>query len=213
VATRRGPDGSVRVAISGTISGEPWTNVFWCNLGGGNTATQADLNSWNTAFYNAFGTNLCPQLNGTISATSCTATLFQNVNQALHAVSTSTKPGTEAGTRVGDISACRVLSWLSNVYWRGGKPRTYLAGLATSETTDGKNLTPAAITALAAAANAFHTAVNALSSGTISQTQHGFCSFMTGGVERNPGVFFPITGAAVHPRLGSQRGRLGAWKP
>src|SRR5215471_15175617 len=206
---QRGPDGSVRVAVSGLISGENWSNIFWCNLTGGNSATQADLDSWTNAFYSAYATNICPLIVTSVSATNCVATLFQNTTQALHTVVSANHPGTNADALMLEISASQVISWTHSQYYKGGKPRTYVPGIGTTFTTDGKTLTAARVTAIAAAGNSFHTAVNALSSGTITQTQHGFCRFMSGGNPFPVGQFFPINGAKAHPRIGSQRGRLG----
>src|SRR5215468_2817675 len=136
MAQRRGPDGSVRVAISGVFNQETWANVFWANLGGGNTAGQAGLDAWTTSFYNAYVSNLAPLLGNAVTITSASSVLFQNVNQALHSVHSGTGTGTGGATSIGDNAACKVLSWNSQVYWRGGKPRTYVPSVQTGESTD-----------------------------------------------------------------------------
>lgn len=211
MAKRRGPDGSVRVAVSGSINGETWANVFWAVLGGGNSATQAGLDAWTTSFYNAYVTNLAPIIPTGVTIVDAASTLFQNVTQALHSVHAGTGTGGLGEAPILDNAACKVISWNSQVYWRGGKPRSYVPGVGSAETTDGKTLINTAVLNAQNAGTAMHTAINALSAPTITQTTHGFCSFMSGGVALEPGVFYPILGAAVHKRIGTQRSRLGPW--
>jgi hypothetical protein len=212
LAQHPGPPGTARVAITGNAAGEPFANVFWCNLTGGTTATQAELDAWNTSFYTAYATNLASLIVTGVTINTSTATLFQTTETALHSVHTGSNQGTFSDTPVHNNSSCKVISWISNVYWKGGKPRTYVPTVGQTETTDLKTLITTAVTKVAAQGAAFHNAVNALNSGSISQTQHGFVSFKSGGVFRPSPVFFPILGAAAHPRLGSQRGRLGPWR-
>jgi hypothetical protein len=195
------------------ISGEPWANVFWTLLGGGVTATQADLVTWNTAFRAAYVADLAPLIPTSTTITTTTSTLFQSAETALHAVNSTGAAGTLPDTPVKDTSASKVISWTTNVYWRGGKPRTYIPNVGQTETTDGRHILPGTLTQIAAAGNSFRAAVNAIIAGSITSTQFGFVSFRSGGADRPTPVFFPILGAAAHPRIGTQRGRLGAWTP
>jgi len=141
------------------------------------------------------------------------ATLFQTPPTALHSVHVINLAGTKVGTGISDNSACVVLSWASSVYWRGGKPRTYLPGIVNTDVVNGHTIATAADTEYTSAANSFLTLVNALSATGITQTQLGFVSFFSAKVPRNPPIFFPILAGSVHGRLGSQRRRLGAWLP
>ena len=199
--------------MSGTYAGEPWANVFWCFLAGGTTATQASLDAWTNSFGGAYKTGFQPQQPGAVVYTLVQATLFQSPGIALHSSQAMTGAGAQSGGIVNFLGAGPVVSWLSSVYWRGGKPRTYLPGVLAAETTDNKTLTTTAVTGYNNAATNFHTAVNALSAAGITQTQHGFVSFFTGGTLRDPPVFFPINGNKVHHRMGTQRRRLGPWIP
>ena len=139
------------------------------------------------------------------------ATLYTPGGGELVSSSSMTGTGSSGGTAVANDGTCKVASWLSTVYWRGGKPRTYLPGVSTSETTGDHSLTAGEITALKTAAAGFRTAVNALTSGGITGTTLGFVSFRTGNADRVPPLFYAFTGATVHPRLGTQRRRLGHW--
>ena len=211
MATRRGPDGTARVAIQGTHRGTNWANVFWCNLSGGATAPQADLDAWLTSFANAAKANLYTPCVNTVTFVQAKATLFQSGGTVLQSLSAMTGTGGAAVAEIDDNSACYVVSWTSSVYWRGGKPRTYLPGVQQGSSTDGHTLVAGDRTAVAADAAAFRTAVNALTHGAITATSLGFVSFNSGNTARPSPLFFNVTGATVHGRLGSQRRRLGKW--
>lgn len=210
-AQRRGPDGTARIAVSGSYFAEPWANVFWINTVGGVSAPQANfdtvVSNFGEAYYSSFGA----ELPGTVTIDLAQGTLFQPNETALHSSHIMAHQGAQTGSTASDNAACPVLSWVTNVYWRGGKPRTYLPGLMASFVLNNKQLTTAAQAAFQNTGNSFHTAVNALNAGVITQVQHGFVSFFSGGQERDPSSFFPISGCRVHLRIGTQRGRLGSW--
>jgi len=210
MASRRGPDNSVRIAIQGTLNGQNWANVFYSQLTTSSSIAQADLDTWTTNFAAAFKTNFAARQNGNVNYSLAKAICYTPGNSELVSLASMTGTGSASGA-LGDNSACEVISWLSSVYWRGGKPRTYLAGVGGTVVSNGNQLTSGEITALKSAAAAFRTAVNALTAGTITGTTLGFVSFTSGNTPRPTPLFFAITGATVHPRLGSQRRRLGKW--
>lgn len=211
MASRRGPDNSVRTAISGTINGVNWANVFHCQLTTSSSISQADLDTWTTSFQAAYKTNFAPRSNSNVLYVLAKTILYSPGGSALTSSIAMTGAGTNAGTPISDNSAAEVLSWLSTVYWRGGKPRTYIPGPVNNNIGSNNSLSGAEVTALTNAGVAFRTAVNALTAGTITGTTLGFVSFFSGNVERVPAVFFAVTGARTHPRLGTQRRRLGRW--
>jgi hypothetical protein len=211
VQQRLGPPGSIRLAYVGLIGNEPYANVMWCNTVGGTSATQADLDSWTAAAQTAYESTLLLAVPAVVQLKNTNATLFQTQPLALHSSRSSTAAGTAPGTVVENLASCKVISWRSGVYWRGGKPRTYLPGLMQTDTTDAKHLDTAAINALLTQANAFHGQLNGIVAGAITTTVHGFVSFRGLSGDILVGAFFPILGAAVHPRIGTQRGRLGPW--
>lgn len=213
MATRRGPDNTVRFSIGGTMSTVNWANVFWAELTMSGTPSVADLDSWLTAAAAAYATNFDSY---------CTSNALQSIAQAQlflpsSGLVTSTIALSGAGsgsTSTADLdSSCAVVSWSINAYWRGGKPRTYLPALVGSLIVSERRLTSTAITNLTASAGAFLTAANALSSGAITDTTLGTVSFRSNNADRVPPVFFPYTGAKVHPKVGTQRRRLGKWVP
>jgi hypothetical protein len=213
MATRRGPNLTVRVAVTGVKNTVPWANVHWCQLTTGSTIIQADLDTWTSAFGTAQGSNIGPQQAPSVTYSLATATLFQPDGSILRSVRTVSATGSEAGTEMNDNGPAWVISWLSSVYWRGGKPRSYIPGVMQGDATAPGILTAGAVNTKTTAALAFRTAVNALTAGTITGTQLGFVSFRSGNADRVPPIFYPFTGAKVHPRLGNQRRRQGPWQP
>ena len=211
MATRRGPDNTVRWTVGGTIGSVAWRNVFWCLLVPNPSVSQADLTSWLGTASAAHKTNFQGLMSADVTYVSATATLFVPGGGSLQAVATMTGAGT-GGAALPDLEACHVGSWSSSVYWRGGKPRTYLPGVATANiNADHRTLTAGIIASLTTNFGALHTTLNGITKPTITGTTHGFVSFRSGNAERVPPLFFPITGAVVHPRLGSQRRHLGKW--
>jgi hypothetical protein len=202
----------VRIAINGLFGLQNWANVFHAQLATSSSIIQADLDTWTTNFQAAYKTALAPLMTTGVTFSTAKAICYTPGVTELISQVTMTGAGTGGGTAVADNSCCYCLSWSSNVYWRGGKPRTYLPGVATVSTLNQTSITAAAQTALVAGGAALRTAVNALTAGTITGTQFGFLSFQSGNVPRTPPVFYAISGAKAHPRMGSQRRRLGKWQ-
>lgn len=213
MATRRGPDNSVRVAISGTVNSENYANIFWCQLATSSSIIQADLDAWLNTFRDFYATDLLPQVSNAVAQNLASAVLFTPGGGALHSVHSESAGGSHSGTGIDDNSAAIVLSWAINAYWRGGKPRTYLPNPTTGQVDDGNAVNGSAITAAAAAAEDFRGDVNGITQGTITGTQLGVVSFRSGNVDRTPPLFYAYTGVLVHTRLGTQRRRLGRWMP
>ena len=186
---------------------------MWANTVGGTSATQADLDAWAAKVRTSYESTLLNICSVQVALHSVQCTLFQNPPFALHTTAPSSAAGPKVTAIINNTAASKVISWTSNVYWKGGKPRTYLPGVFTADTTDSQHLTTAALSELLTAANSFHGQLNGTVQGAITTTVHGFVSFrgLTGDIVT--GSFIPILGAATHPRMGTQRGRLGPWSP
>jgi len=213
MATRRGPDNTVRFSIAGTNDTIAWANVFWASLTVSGTPTQTDLDTWLTAAQAAYKTRFASRQQTSTLYAQAQALLFLPGNLALPSIVAMTGAGTATNTGTDPADLCSVLSWQTGVYWRGGKPRTYLPAGPTTDRSTKHTLNAGAITALLTAGGGYRTDVNALTAGAITGTQLGFVSFRSANADRVPPVFFTYTGIKVHPRLGSQRRRLGKWLP
>jgi len=213
MASRRGPDNTVRVAISGDDTPTPWANIFYAQLVTSSTPSQADLDAWLTSFQAAYKTNFAPQIASQANFGLARAVLFVPGGSELISQIAMTGAGTGGSGGAYPASTGVLISWGSNVYWRGGKPRTYLPGFPAGNETTTFEITTGFQTSTTAAAVAFRTAINALTSGAITGTTLGFVSFRSGNADRVPPVFYSFTGAKVHRRMATQRRRLGAWLP
>jgi len=213
MATRRGPDNSVRVAISGTINTATWANVFWCQLTASGTPPLADLTTWLTAFQAAYKTRFAGLSQGNVSYVQAQAQLFLPGGLALPSLVAMTGAGTGANTSGSTQSACSVVSWDTGVYWRGGKPRTYIPFAVAANLADARTFSTSGKNTINSAATGFRGDINALTAGTITGTALGFVSFISGGSPRSTPLFYPFTGNKAHPRVGIQRRRLGKWTP
>jgi hypothetical protein len=211
VPTSRGPDNSARVAVGGTFNGINWANVFRAQLSVSAPPTQADFDAWVAAVGAAYKAQFAARQITDVLYRSAVGVFYAPGGGELASVAALTGNGANAVGTGYDQEACKVISWLSTVFWRGGKPRSYLPGVQPSDIATGHLLSSGEIAALLAAAGGFRTAINGITSGAITATQFGFVSFRTGNADRVPPVFFPITGARVHGRLGTQRRRLGKW--
>ena len=208
--SRRGPDNTVRIAITGQISGVPWANIFSALLTVSGTPSQADFDGWTTAFAAAYKARFAANLPNNCTFQQARAVMFTPGGGEIVSVEPITGGGT-SGTNAANNCSAGVISWYASVYWRGGKPRTYLPGIPTTGTTGGNVLTATYQTALQTAATNLRSDINALTSGAITGTQFGFVSFMSGNVARVPPVFYAINTAKVHLRLGTIRRRLGLY--
>jgi hypothetical protein len=201
----------VRVAITGLTNGQNWAIILHAQLTTGSAIVQADLDTWLGVTLNAFKTQFQGLQANTTTAVAGKAVLYAPGGGELISNVSNAWTGTGAQSSVIG-SACRVLSWSSGVYWRGGKPRTYLPGVMSSDLNAGTDTIAAAVkTSTTTAAAAFRVSINTNTVGTITGSSFGFISYRSGNANRVPPVFYAITGVVVHSRIGSQRRRDGKW--
>lgn len=212
MASRRGPDNTVRFAISGLLNSNNWANIFHAQLTTGSTITAADLQTWLIAACASYKTRMTANIVPQVAFKAGAAVLYAPGGGQVSAAATMTGNGTHGGAQETNNAGSVCISWQSSVYWRGGKPRTYIPGLATDQCANSTDLTPTAITNAQGGMAAFRTDVNALTAGTITGTTLGFISYRSGNVDRVPPIFYPVTGCTVHTRIATQRRRLGKWK-
>src|SRR5215467_13886591 len=158
----------------------PWANVFWTNLTTSGTPSQTDLDTWLTALQAAYKTRFAGLVQSTVLFTQAQAQLFLPGNLILPSIVAMSGAGSGTATAGTDQASSMVVSWQTGVYWRGGKPRSYIPLPLAANIVNNKSLGAGTITNLTTAANGFRSDVNALTSGAISATQLGFVSFRSG---------------------------------
>jgi len=196
----------VRITTSGTIQGQPWVNVFhgqWSASG----ATANDMQTLINSFRTAYNSNMV-----TCLPTASQVNLFTalDISSATGAVATNNTSvvGTRTVSGVMPASAAVVVSWNISLHYRGGHPRNYLPLGSAADMTSGHLILGTFATIVSADAAALLTAVNAITSGTLTFTM-GMFQYHSHHQVVNPPVFFPYTGVRVHGRVDTIRRRLG----
>jgi hypothetical protein len=201
------PVGTARVAISGTgAAGNPWVNVFWLNLTA-TTHVAADLHTILNSTANAYDANFKSQISSAYHYNLIKGSWIYAAGNVIEQAITLAAGGTASATEELDSTAT-LINWAISDYYRGGHPRTYLPGTPAVDVSNGRNLVGAYQSATATAANAFLTAVNALTAGGISACALGTVRFASGNAWLSPPVFRAYNGATVNPIVATQRRRL-----
>ncbi len=120
-----------------------------------------------------------------------------------------------SGSTPSFLGAAVVVSWRVRSLWKGGKPRSYLAGIAEGSVSDGRTILTSDLNVLKTDVAFYLNGVRGLVSGALT------CNYLTclrrfadGGSEEkpkvylNPPVHVEVVGGIVRPVLGSQRRRL-----
>lgn len=203
------PVGTARVAISGTgTAGNPWVNVLWLSLTA-TTHVQADLANVTDAMVAAFNTDIWSLMANDHNLTAAKATWLYASGQSIEYTGSYSHLGGLTGGSATD-AACAVVDWAINDYYRGGHPRSYIAGVRATDIANARTLGATERTNLAAGANSFITAVNALTHGGISAVALGTVRFQSGNAWLTPPVFRAYQSASVRSILGTQRRRFAA---
>lgn len=203
------PTNATRVAFEGVTSKNvPWANIMWLATSISGNLVPADLTTVAANMYTAFATSVMPILASDVTFKRCVLNYYGvSPTQFVADHVQDTPGGSDNATEVDSLSAC--LSWTIPQTWRGGKPRTYLAGLPSEAFEDSNTLAASFITAAEAAGNALRTATLAAAHGSLAETALGTVSFYSANAPRTPPLQFVYSGCVVHPRIDSMRRRLG----
>lgn len=195
----------VRVVGTESTSHRPWNNIFHLQYAG-TVPTATTLNTAATQILAAYGAQFMPLM---VNVYSLTEVQLADLTSDTAAIGSAT--GSTAGSVAGvalSINATAVVSWTIARRYRGGHPRSYIPGQQNSDIAAVNTWTGTYTTALNNAATAFRAALNGLSVSGTSFTMVAV-SYYDAKVLRPQGVPFPIIANAVHPRVDSQRRRLG----
>jgi hypothetical protein len=197
----------VRWKFIGVVDGRLVINVLHSEFTGGGGVIPDLTASCHDAF-TAFGSHVVAHVNAGYTLEQVTAEDLTS-NTAPVAQYTGSTAGGGGGT-LDPLNTALVLSWPIARRYRGGHPRTYIVGLESDQRTDARFWSPATITTFAAAGAAFRTAMDAISNGSYSTFTLGVASYRTGNAPRVTPIFTAFIGdPQVHPRVDSQRRRLG----
>lgn len=199
----------MRLAVEGqTGPGVNWANIFWILSTTGIVATptqRTDMCHW---FYDAYVARIFALQSSTGTVQRVVMNFYgQSPGQYAASYSEDTSGGGDSDVVPDSLSAC--ISWAFDSTWRGGKPRTYLPCLPGSAIATQNDMDSGYQSDVEAGAAALITDVSGHTGSGYGTLQLGLMSFYSGNAPRTDGLFFPYSGAVVHPRFDTQRRRLG----
>jgi hypothetical protein len=185
------------------------------NMGSISGLVPADLTAIANTVMGYWG-NLVKNLTSTaFSTTQVTLQWLPDTGAVVEGTSTATAiPGLSASPPL-SAQACLCLSWQAGLYYRGGKPRSYIMGITEAALASGSSKLISASAAAQAATdgNTFISDLNALTyvkgGTTYDLFGVGTVSFAKGGEWRVPPVAVSYTSCLCGQRLDTQRRRLG----
>jgi hypothetical protein len=204
--------GVCRIAINGTLDGQPCTNVFhWRKSGVDNQFSQSQVDYLAGKFRDHYITWFMSRMSNKYMISEAVATDL-TADSAPIGVATSSTLGAIAQIPL-PANCAMVVSWKSTRRYRGGHARSYFGGLSQSDTINATTWSSTAVVNWQNVSQSFFTAVNAL---VITNEMAGFLCVVhrkQNKVDLDPPLVMPIIGRAVDTRIDSQRRRLGRDRP
>jgi len=208
------PPHVARIAVSGHVDTSPWTNVFWIRNGGETTPTPADFGLVVGDFYSAY-LNSLGHIGSIHRHTESVAGLYYDATGEAFGAENFAQGTGNQGEEALPANVALCISWQLSQRYRGGHPRTYIAGIAEGQQQDNVSWKTSTTQAARDFANTFHQAVNSIAHGNFSSCHLGTVSFQRHKEWRTPSLFrdFVPGAAGVDSRIDSQRRRLGRDRP
>jgi hypothetical protein len=199
------------MTIHGTFQSTTWANVMYLSIPGSIVMSNADWAEAVDDFIAAISlSSLYTGCSSLLHVTGVHGSLRQDTDLYQEVDRPSSIVGGGSST-VNEANAAAVISWYGPWHYRGGKPRTYIGGLPASATSDVQHLDPTFASTLASRANTFISTVAAQIDAPSPGATLGTVSYSSGDIWRSPPIFRAYLSAQVHPRLATQRRRLGKW--
>lgn len=196
---------AVKIRLIGTYFFRPWNNIIYAQYSVP-TPTAANLSAYASALATVWGTNVAPLCNTAVSLTAIDVIDIASATGASASVSVAI-PGTLTGQAL-PIQAAMVASWHINLRYRGGHPRSYVPAGVPASTVNGNTWTSTFITSAVASMTGFLNGMNGISLGGGSSFMIAV-SYHTAHAVRPTPLKNAVQSVSVHPRLDTQRRRLG----
>lgn len=204
------PSDTVRFAVVQTLGDDlEVTNVYHIGFSTTGPYVGADLQAAAQEVATVWAAHFSPVLGGDQFLTHVVAKDLSVVDGS---EATFVEPSpVQGGTGGGDMSAnvSLVVSWKESLSYKGGHPRSYLAGIPRSGIADPQHVSGAYATSVQSAANAF---IAGIAAGTfpvaMGSGQLAVVHYRINKVVQTPPLVKPILSATVNTRLDSQRRRL-----
>lgn len=185
----------------------PWAIVLWLQLTAASRSA-TDLAAILTSISSSWNTRIVPRQPSTVVMNLLSAVWKTPGGGEIVATNATTRTGSNGGGTINNISTAVVVNWHIDQYYRGGKPRSYMPGVLTTDTSDGHTLNATPVSNWQTAMDGFRTDINALTTGGISAVKLGTVSFQRALEWRDPPVFYPYNSVTIRSTFGTQRRRL-----
>jgi hypothetical protein len=198
--------GVAKIIVKQTLGGVNVFNVLHARSDLGQGWSGTELANMAAAVRAAWVVNVTPLQDADLTLNEVTV-IDLSSNTGQEGSSPGSTAGTAAGTSIGANSAV-CWSWKIPLRYRGGHPRTYIAGVNTNHLASPNTLLAATVTSHTNAATAIKNAVNGVLVGGANAAL--VCPhYVRGGIRLSSPDYSWITGVTVDTRLDSQRRRLG----
>ncbi len=182
---------------------------MWVKVTTSGPRVQADLDSLTVALAAKWAARLGTLPGSQYAGNLCSTEWQTGVATTLQsAASTVDVPSANSG--INDAAACVLFVWITGERYRGGHPRTYLAGPQDTHVTNGSFIDTSYGSSCQITAAAFLTDVNALTFGAIASVSLGTVHFVGGGAYLATPTFAPYHSVKVNSRIATQRRRIRA---
>jgi hypothetical protein len=195
----------LQVRLIGALGNATWNNILHLQYSG-QPPNSAALNTLAGQIATAWASNLASLAPTVCELTGMAITDLTSPTSASTAVTLAT-PGTRTGTAF-SAQVAVVGSWVVNFRRRGGHWRTYLPFGVVADLLNQTQWVPTFAAAVQTGLAAFRTALNGMNVGGSPVTMVGVSYFDAHALRPTP-LVLPIQGVAVHPRVDTQRRRLG----
>jgi hypothetical protein len=193
--------------LLGNYRGLPFLNRFWLNVTPSGTPGATEVLALSNAVAAAFRTRFGAQLSIDWHSTNQRTVWFKSSTDEVAVDGSDTGSGS-----INDVDApiqcCYLINWAISGSYRGGHPRSYLAGVTMNGLSNDRDIASTKRTNLSTAATNFLSDVNALTPSGWSAVQLGTFAFFRGLSALNPPVFKPFNSGSCNGILATQRRRL-----
>lgn len=195
-----------KIIVKQTLAGVNVYNILHARSQGGVAWSGSECSAMATAVRSAWVSNVTP-----LQASTLTLTDVQVIDLSSDTGASGTASGSTNGTAVGTALSSNVAitwSWAISRRYRGGHPRTYIAGCPQSAQTTPNTILASAITSHVNAATAIRNAIQGvLVGGNLANMV--VLHYYKNKVLQDPPDYSYINSVSVDSRLDSQRRRLG----
>lgn len=203
------PHDTVRLAYSGTLGPTTWAVIHWFATAYNMPVAAADLDTVTGDFFTAFGDNF-------VHVSDMTNRLHLTRVDAVYHLSDGT---VRRRRHVGDVSGngassgeegqvAILINWDTGDPRRGGKPRSYIPGVAEDRVSDEASLTGGCVTSRTAACATYLTTTAAITTSTVTVVGMVDVSFVNANDYRPSAVQYEIFGGTCNPIVATQRRRV-----